>query len=255
MKGHSIAAQAVDVHDVEMMKEAVRWMDLAFDITEWPPQFKALQVEAGYNELLVRIENGGYLPGKTPMTANQSKSQSNISPQSQHTKVFKEVKFICPRCKRTSSIELVGKCDVCTYDMELFNAGEGLNCIRCGIGFVANFDSSDVPGVIHCAYTDCRQPIPATPRYITPVEKSCFIATAAYGSPLRPEISVLRQFREEILRQHFAGRLFITFYEWASPPLAKWIENRPSVRSMVRQFFLEPVISWLKRWQNRSRSV
>ncbi len=62
----------------------------------------------------------------------------------------------------------------------------------------------------------------------------CFIATAAYGSPLAAEVQALREFRERYLRSNAAGRAFVRAYEALSPPLARFIRERPALRAAVR---------------------
>jgi hypothetical protein len=51
-------------------------------------------------------------------------------------------------------------------------------------------------------------------------DKKCFIATAAYGSALAPQVVTLRAFRDDRLRQSRLGRWMIDVYERCSPPLA-----------------------------------
>ncbi len=62
----------------------------------------------------------------------------------------------------------------------------------------------------------------------------CFVATAAFGSPLEPEVAALREFRDAHLRPHRAGRAFVAWYERTSPPLAAWIADRPWARAVAR---------------------
>ncbi len=76
----------------------------------------------------------------------------------------------------------------------------------------------------------------------------CFIATAAYGSAAMPEVTLLRQFRDERLRRSQPGRLIIRFYEWASPPLADWIVARPAARLWARRLVLAPMVRLARRW-------
>jgi len=71
----------------------------------------------------------------------------------------------------------------------------------------------------------------------------CFIATAAYGSPLAEEIEVLRQVRDEYLQTNSAGRLLNSLYYTYSPPLADYISKHEGLRAITRMA-LEPVI-WL----------
>lgn len=58
-------------------------------------------------------------------------------------------------------------------------------------------------------------------------KSGCFIATAAYGSPLAPEIVVLQRFRDTQMRPHRAGRWMIDLYEHYSPPLPKRLRPIP----------------------------
>jgi hypothetical protein len=66
------------------------------------------------------------------------------------------------------------------------------------------------------------------------VSGSCFIATAAYGSPLEPHVQALRDFRDRHLRRSALGRAFIRLYETYSPPLAAVIARHSSLRLAAR---------------------
>lgn len=62
----------------------------------------------------------------------------------------------------------------------------------------------------------------------------CFIATAAYGSPLDAHVRILRAFRDEVLARREWGRDLIRWYYRTSPRYAAWIRDRPLVRALVR---------------------
>ena len=70
----------------------------------------------------------------------------------------------------------------------------------------------------------------------------CFIATAAYGTPTAVEIDELRRFRDEYLRKNYLGNEFIKFYYANSPPIAKYISEHETLRTIVREGFVEPVV-------------
>jgi hypothetical protein len=69
----------------------------------------------------------------------------------------------------------------------------------------------------------------------------CFIATAAYGSALDPQVEALRDFRDRQLLTNAAGRAFVALYYRVSPPLAAAISRHESVRQMTR-WALAPVV-------------
>ncbi|MBQ7568722.1 hypothetical protein IJT17_07960, partial [bacterium] len=69
----------------------------------------------------------------------------------------------------------------------------------------------------------------------------CFIATAAYGSYLEPEVKVLRAFRDAHLLTNAPGRAFVKFYYANSPVVANYIAARPWARCATR-LALTPVV-------------
>jgi len=79
-----------------------------------------------------------------------------------------------------------------------------------------------------------------------PVEPSgggCFIATAAFGTPLAKEVVTLKRFRDRCLLTRNWGRAFVRFYYRHSPPMAEYIRSRPVYCSIVRGA-LRPLV-WL----------
>jgi chitodextrinase len=62
----------------------------------------------------------------------------------------------------------------------------------------------------------------------------CFIATAAFGSPMAPQVQWLREFRDRYLASFEWGRKFIEFYNTHSPSLAETIRGHEGLRAGVR---------------------
>jgi hypothetical protein len=62
----------------------------------------------------------------------------------------------------------------------------------------------------------------------------CFIATAAYGTPMAEEIQILREFRDEYLLTNPVGTSLVDLYYKISPPIAEFITEHPSLKPIVR---------------------
>jgi uncharacterized repeat protein (TIGR01451 family) len=74
----------------------------------------------------------------------------------------------------------------------------------------------------------------------------CFIATAAYGSPMEPHVKVLRQFRDRFLLTNLVGRAFVDLYNTYSQPVADFIGRDDRARSVVRWSLLPLVgVTWV----------
>lgn len=73
-------------------------------------------------------------------------------------------------------------------------------------------------------------------------ESPCFIATAAYGSPIEPEIDTLRQFRDDVLTESCATRWIVPTYYALSPPIARWISRGETRRRFIRRFAVGPAV-------------
>ena len=77
-------------------------------------------------------------------------------------------------------------------------------------------------------------------------DRGCFVATAAYGSPLEKEVELLRLFRDQVMMDLPLGSSLIELYYEFSPPIAGMIADSELLRWIIRMTLL-PLIgfSWL----------
>jgi uncharacterized repeat protein (TIGR01451 family) len=103
------------------------------------------------------------------------------------------------------------------------------------IDYLTTNNQATVTSVIE-PFTDCSDLGPNSG-----VKVSCFIATAAYGSPLESHVQALRAFRDRYLQRSALGRAFIRFYYRHSPPIAAVIAEHAWLRFLVRML-LTPLV-------------
>ncbi len=69
----------------------------------------------------------------------------------------------------------------------------------------------------------------------------CFVATAAFGSPLADEVSALSDFRDSFLAGSSFGRAFVSAYYRLSPAVSGVISDNSLLKSVIR-LHLYPII-------------
>ena len=103
---------------------------------------------------------------------------------------------------------------------------------------VRAYDACHATGAI--AVTD----VTTTAIHFTTVQP-CFVATAAYGSPLDARISVLRRARDRYLMSNEPGRALVAAYYELGPIAATWIAETEDRRALARAI-LDPIVSLLE---------
>ncbi|MFN7728872.1 MAG: CFI-box-CTERM domain-containing protein [Bdellovibrio sp.] len=63
----------------------------------------------------------------------------------------------------------------------------------------------------------------------------CFVATSAFENSAAPEVLILRNWRDESLRNSILGQAFIWFYYRISPPIAWFLDKNPRLKPVVRK--------------------
>lgn len=91
-------------------------------------------------------------------------------------------------------------------------------------------------------------PAPPVPQPVT--RSDCFIATAAFGSAMAPDVQLLRSFRDNVLRKTRSGeRFFDKFWEHyyrISPLIVAAMEEDEEVKELVRWSVVTPMVRHLQ---------
>lgn len=72
--------------------------------------------------------------------------------------------------------------------------------------------------------------------------KACFLATAAFGSALAPEVQFLRFYRDQVLSSNRIGKHIVDTYNHMSPPIANLIATSVLARSITLRFIVRPAL-------------
>jgi hypothetical protein len=132
--------------------------------------------------------------------------------------IVQEPYYICDVCGRKKPVSaMAGKCSVCGQ-------------------YVCSMCAKMVGEKIYC-----ERHVPAPP----PPKSGCFIATAAYGSPLASELDVLRAYRDKKMLKNKIGRVVVSAYYEVSPPVASIIARQETLRKIVRSW-IDPIVEFLK---------
>lgn len=78
----------------------------------------------------------------------------------------------------------------------------------------------------------------------------CFVATAAYGSPLASEVLMFCRFRDEVLLTSKLGSSLVQIYYFVSPPLALLISKIEFLKAATRHLILTPILRMLKSYND-----
>lgn len=135
-----------------------------------------------------------------------------------------------------------------TYDTVVTGGPEGI------LGAQPSCNDADLAAVAELpgdtgfdADTDCTFAArPGQVEGLLPEDFNCFIATAAYGTGFEPKVFTLRKFRNHFLLRNSIGKSIIKTYYKYGPAAARYIADKPLLRSLTRGA-LWPVwgLAWL----------
>ena len=134
--------------------------------------------------------------------------------------------FIASASPTTGKVTVPGLENQKPYAVVAFYGPGGLNRSACVTGTPEeNLTYSEVNGEDSATLSDPK----------------CFIATAAYGSPLHADLAPLRWFRDQVLLRTSIGSEFVTWYYDNGPVGAAVVREHPALAAMVRAALWIPV--------------
>lgn len=119
------------------------------------------------------------------------------------------------------------------------------SCPNCFKVFVVNYGQYSVYTCPHCN-SSVEYSYNRYSRYSYNRSSSssgdCFVATVVYGSKHHPNLTLLRAWRDEYLRNLLLGRLFIKVYYWGGPYIADWCKKNNFIKSIF-SFFVHNLVN------------
>jgi hypothetical protein len=76
---------------------------------------------------------------------------------------------------------------------------------------------------------------------IAPKSDGCYIATHVYGNYDDPNVLILRNFRDTVLKRYKLGVKFINIYYNFSPKLVSRFYNKPTINKFIKTCILNPL--------------
>jgi hypothetical protein len=84
--------------------------------------------------------------------------------------------------------------------------------------------------------TGNREIHPSSQDRVTVSSGGCFIATEVYGGIDKPQVIILREYRDKvIIPQGYIGRIFVKSYYKVGPSLATIVRKIPILKSITRK--------------------
>ena len=77
-------------------------------------------------------------------------------------------------------------------------------------------------------------------------ESRCFVATVCYGSEMHKSVLFLQDFRDTRLLTNKIGKEIVCIYYRHGPMIAKYVEKKKMLKSLIRNWFLKPLVLILK---------
>jgi hypothetical protein len=85
---------------------------------------------------------------------------------------------------------------------------------------------------------------------IKPALPQCFVATAAYDTPLAPNVQFLRQLRDQTLKKSRSGELlfdkFFEKYNIFAPGIVELMIKDPQMKELIKLAFVNPIINYFR---------